>query len=125
LSGRLLRRLFSKDYKSRYLPRSGLLEQITPADGLQPPLISVVMGQCIAQKGGLIMGIKLLLALLLLIFSAVGLFTTFALSGDVPMMTKDELKAMLGNPDLVIFDGVVKSTKSVTPAKAGVQNPLK
>jgi rhodanese-related sulfurtransferase len=44
---------------------------------------------------------KLLLALF--IFSAASLFTTFALSGDVLMMTKDELKAMLG-PDLVIFD---------------------
>jgi rhodanese-related sulfurtransferase len=60
------------------------------------------MGQRTAQKGGSIMDKKLLLALF--IFSAVGLFTTFALSGDVPMMTKEELKAMLGNPDLVIFD---------------------
>lgn len=47
---------------------------------------------------------KKLLAALMLIFLTIGLFTSFALSADVPMMTKDELKAMLGNPDLVIFD---------------------
>jgi len=47
---------------------------------------------------------KKLLVVLILIFLTIGLFTTFVLSADVPMMTKDELKAMLGNPDLVIFD---------------------
>jgi len=40
----------------------------------------------------------------MLIFLTIGLFTSFALSADVSMMTKEELKAMLGNPDLVIFD---------------------
>jgi hypothetical protein len=34
----------------------------------------------------------------------VGILITFAKSADVPRMTKDELKAMLGNPDLVIID---------------------
>ena len=34
----------------------------------------------------------------------VGILTTFAKSADVPRMTKDELKAMLGNPDWVIVD---------------------
>jgi rhodanese-related sulfurtransferase len=57
----------------------------------------------IDHRGGVSMK-KKLLGLLSLIFAAFGLFTTFALSGDVPMMTKDELKAMLGNPGLVIFD---------------------
>jgi rhodanese-related sulfurtransferase len=47
---------------------------------------------------------KKLLVFLILIFLTIGLFTTFTLAADVPMMTKDELKAMLGNPDLVIFD---------------------
>jgi rhodanese-related sulfurtransferase len=47
---------------------------------------------------------KKLLAALMLIFLTIGLFTSFALSADVPMMTKDELKAMLDSPDLVIFD---------------------
>jgi rhodanese-related sulfurtransferase len=40
----------------------------------------------------------------LLIFIMVGILSTFAKSADVPRMTKDELKAMLGNQDLVIVD---------------------
>ena len=40
----------------------------------------------------------------LLIFFVVGLLATFARSADVPRMKKDELKAMLDNPDLVILD---------------------
>jgi len=47
---------------------------------------------------------KRLLIALLLIFFAVGVLATFARSADVPRMTKDELKAMLDNPDLVILD---------------------
>jgi len=31
-------------------------------------------------------------------------WATCAISADVPRMTKEELKAMLGNPDLVIVD---------------------
>lgn len=42
--------------------------------------------------------------LLIFIFFTVGIFTTFALSADAPRMTKEELKAMLGNPDLIIVD---------------------
>jgi len=34
----------------------------------------------------------------------VGMFTTFVLSADAPRMTKEALKAMLGNPDLIILD---------------------
>ncbi len=34
----------------------------------------------------------------------VGILTSFAKSADAPRMTKDELMAMLGNPDLVIID---------------------
>ena len=33
-----------------------------------------------------------------------GLFAKAAVAGEVPRMTKDELKAMLGNPDVVIID---------------------
>ena len=40
----------------------------------------------------------------LLIFLVVGILATVAWSADVPRMKKDELKAMLDNPDLVIFD---------------------
>ena len=47
---------------------------------------------------------KELLTAQILIFLIVCLFTTFAIPADVPMMTKEELKAILGNPDLIIFD---------------------
>jgi len=47
---------------------------------------------------------KELLAVLIVIFLTTGLFPTFVLSADVPMITKDELKAMLGKPDLVLVD---------------------
>jgi rhodanese-related sulfurtransferase len=40
----------------------------------------------------------------LFIFFTVVVLTTFAKSADVPRITKDELKAMLGNPDLIIID---------------------
>lgn len=46
---------------------------------------------------------RLLIALLLVYFT-VGMPATFARSADVPRMTKDELKAMMDNPDLVILD---------------------
>ena len=47
---------------------------------------------------------KKLLAVMILIVLTIGLSTTFALSADIPRMTKEELKTMLGNPDLVILD---------------------
>jgi len=40
----------------------------------------------------------------LFIFFTVVVLTTFAKSADAPRMTKEELKAMLGNPDLIIID---------------------
>jgi 3-mercaptopyruvate sulfurtransferase SseA len=40
----------------------------------------------------------------LAIFFMAGILIPFAKSADVPRMTKEELKAMLGNPDLVIID---------------------
>ena len=48
------------------------------------------------------MKIKLLLVLILI---SVGVACSIlAVSEDAPRMTKDELKAMLGNPDLTIID---------------------
>ena len=47
---------------------------------------------------------KRLLIVPLLVFFMVGILATFARSADVPKMKKDELKAMLDNPDLVILD---------------------
>ena len=41
---------------------------------------------------------------ILFILLGVGMFAKLLLSADVPKMTKDELKAMLGNPDLVMVD---------------------
>jgi len=40
----------------------------------------------------------------MLIFSVIGLLPLSAFSADVPTMTKEQLKTMLENPDLVIFD---------------------
>jgi rhodanese-related sulfurtransferase len=38
------------------------------------------------------------------IFFTFGVLTTIALSADAPRMTTEELKAILGNPDLTILD---------------------
>jgi rhodanese-related sulfurtransferase len=40
----------------------------------------------------------------LLIFFMVGLFITIARSADAPRMTKEELKSMLDNPNLMVMD---------------------
>ena len=45
-----------------------------------------------------------LLPLMIFIFLMVGVFTTSVLSADAPRMTKEELKALLGQPDLIIID---------------------
>ena len=47
---------------------------------------------------------KRLLINTLVIFFMVGILATFTRSADVSRMTKDELKAMLDNSDLVILD---------------------
>ena len=59
----------------------------------------------------------------LLIFFVVGIVTTFARSADVPRMTKDELKAMLGNPDLVIVD--VRLGKDWTDNDSKIQGAIR
>ena len=48
-------------------------------------------------------GKRLFIGLIFIFFVVVGV-TTFALSADIPKMTIDELKSMLGNSDLVIVD---------------------
>jgi len=40
----------------------------------------------------------------LLIFFIVGILTTFARSAEAPRMTKEELKAMFGNSDVIVID---------------------
>jgi len=47
---------------------------------------------------------KRLFTVALALFYMVFGYTTFAKSGDAPRMTKEELKALLGNPDLIIID---------------------
>jgi len=47
---------------------------------------------------------KKLLKVLILIFLTIALSPTSSLPADTPMITKDELKAMLGKPDLVLVD---------------------
>jgi hypothetical protein len=47
---------------------------------------------------------KRLFIVTLIIFFMVGILTSFAKSPEAPRMTKEELMAMLGNPDLVIID---------------------
>jgi rhodanese-related sulfurtransferase len=41
---------------------------------------------------------------ILFLFLGMGMYVTSAMSADVPRMTQDELRALLGNPDLVILD---------------------
>lgn len=41
---------------------------------------------------------------LALSMAMVGVFTIPAIAADVPRITKEELKSMLGNPDVVILD---------------------
>lgn len=38
------------------------------------------------------------------IFLTIGVMTALATSADAPRMTKEELKALLGQPDLIIID---------------------
>ncbi len=46
---------------------------------------------------------KLLLGCLV-IFLGMGMFVSQLLSADAPRMSTDELKALLGNPDLILLD---------------------
>ena len=41
---------------------------------------------------------------ILFLFLEMGMYTTSVMSADVPRMTKDELKGLLGSPDLLIVD---------------------
>lgn len=59
----------------------------------------------------------------LLIFFVIGIFATFARSADAPRMTTDELKAKLGNPDLVIVD--VRSKNDWKDSDAKIQGAIR
>lgn len=60
---------------------------------------------------------KRLLVVSILVALTIGLLTGFGLCIDVSMMTKEELKAMLGNPDLVILDLRINSDYSTSNLK--------
>jgi rhodanese-related sulfurtransferase len=47
---------------------------------------------------------KRLFIVVSIIFFMVGIFTAFAKSAEAPRMPKEEIKAMLGSPDLIIVD---------------------
>ena len=66
---------------------------------------------------------KRLLTAVLLIFFVIGILATFAKAADAPRMTKDELKAMLGNPDLVILD--VRAKKDWKESDAKIQGSIR
>ncbi len=66
---------------------------------------------------------KRLLTTALLIFLMGGILATFAMSADVPRMTRDELKAMLGNPDLVILD--VRAKKDWKDSDSKIQGAIR
>jgi predicted sulfurtransferase len=40
----------------------------------------------------------------LIIFLGIGMLVSRILSADAPRMTKDELKALLGNPEVILLD---------------------
>ena len=66
---------------------------------------------------------KRLLIAALLIFLTAGVVTVFAKSADVPRMTKDELNAILGNPDLVIID--VRAKKDWTDGDSKIKGAIR
>jgi len=41
---------------------------------------------------------------ILFVILGMGMYVTSVMSADAPRMTKDELKALLGSPDLIIID---------------------
>jgi hypothetical protein len=66
---------------------------------------------------------KRLLINTLVIFFMVGAFTMPVWSADAPRMGKDELKAMLGNPDLVIMD--VRAKKDWTDGDSKIKGAIR
>jgi rhodanese-related sulfurtransferase len=53
----------------------------------------------------------------------IGVLATFAKAADVPRMTKDELRAMLGNADLVILD--VRAKKDWKNSDSKIQGAIR
>jgi rhodanese-related sulfurtransferase len=66
---------------------------------------------------------KRLIVTPLLIFFVIRMLETFANAADVPRMTKDELKAMLGTGDLVILD--VRAKKDWKDSNTKIQGAIR
>jgi len=60
--------------------------------------------------------------LIIFVFS-IGLFTTSAMSKDAPRTTKEELKAMMDNPDVVIID--VRYGKDWTKSDINIKGAIR
>ena len=59
----------------------------------------------------------------LLAFASMALFAKAAVADDVPRMSKEELRAMLGNPDVVIID--VRSGKDWEASQSKIKGAVR
>jgi predicted sulfurtransferase len=59
----------------------------------------------------------------LLVFCSLALFAKAAVADDVPRMSKEELRAMLGNPDVVIID--VRSGKDWDASESKIKDAVR
>jgi hypothetical protein len=61
--------------------------------------------------------------IVLLAFASMALFAKAAVADEVPRMSKEELKAMLGNPDVVIID--VRSSKDWEASQSKIKGAVR
>jgi hypothetical protein len=66
---------------------------------------------------------KKLLVVTSIIFFIVGTLTVYAKSAEAPRMSKDELKAMLGSPDLILLD--VRYNKDWTDSDSKIKGAVR
>jgi rhodanese-related sulfurtransferase len=66
---------------------------------------------------------KRLLVVTSIIFFMVGTLIAFAKSAEAPRMSKDELKAMLGSPDLILLD--VRYNKDWTDSDSKIKGAVR
>jgi predicted sulfurtransferase len=70
------------------------------------------------MKGRLLKVLTVLLA-----FAFMALFAKAAVADEVPRMSKEELRAMLGNPDVVIID--VRSSKDWEASQSKIKGAVR
>jgi hypothetical protein len=61
--------------------------------------------------------------IVLLAFASMALFAKAAVADEVPRMSKEELRAMLGNPDVVIID--VRSGKDWEASQSKIKGAVR